>query len=223
MQVMFQSRRRLAPDTWEYVFLPERPLLYVPGQYVELRLGAISDDARGSSRVFTLTSLPSEPVLRFAIDVPTPRSPYKHALTTLHLGDQAHIGDAIGDVILPKYTGTPLVFVAGGLGIASYVGMLQELIATGEARHVDLRYAYRHSADMIFTDLLNTFPFASRKDFCTPERLQVTAIVDVLTPESLVYLSGSERFVEGLRAGLQTRGVAHERIVFDFFEGYKGI
>lgn len=220
---MFQNRRRLAPDTWEYVFLPERPLLYVPGQYIELRLDAARGDTRGASRVFTLTSLPSDPMLRFAIDVPTPRSQYKHALTELHHGNYAHIGDAMGDVILPKHAGTPLMFVAGGLGIASYVGMLQELTVAGESRHVDLRYAYRQPADVVFADLLDTFPFASRQDFCAPERLQAATIAATLTADSLVYLSGSERFVEDLRTNLQAQGVAHERIVFDFFEGYTGI
>lgn len=219
MIVKFERRVQLTPDVWEYYFVPERPLGYVSGQYVDVHLPNVSDP-RGPSRVFTLTSLPDEPFLSFAAKFSAPLTPYKLALQNLQPGDAAHIDDAMGDVILPKNPSIPLIFVAGGLGIASFVSILRSLQQGDETRSITLLYALRTAQDDAYPELLKEFTFANKHVFICPNRLIVDDITQIVTEDSLIYLSGSQRFVEGLRTSLQANGIDHEQIIFDFFDGY---
>lgn len=220
MQLSFVRREELAPSIWEYYFRPERPLDFVPGQYVSLSLDNVQADPRGPSRVYTLTSQPNAELMSFVLKVPEPHSPHKQALILLKPGDTARCNDSMGDMILPKDPSQPLVFVAGGIGIASYVSMLVHLIARQEERQIFMFYSLRSKYEQIFRDLLNKYPLALKTIVIAPNRLTAQQIIDSTPPEALLYLSGSQRFVEGLRLNLEILGKPHNQIVFDYFDGY---
>lgn len=220
MLVTYESRKELSPGTWEYRFKPERPLDYISGQYVIFQILREFQDPRGSSRTFTLTSLPEDDSIAFAVQFPEPGSPYKHHLQHLEPGEKLRVTDAMGDVILPKDPATPLVFIAGGLGIASYVSILQSLLHKSENRTIDLFYGRRSIQDNPYDDLLDRVDFHSRTLKINPERVSTPEILASLNSGALVYISGSQKFTEGIRAELLNHGVAHERIVFDYYDGY---
>ncbi len=220
MLARFDGRKEISPGVWEYTLTPERRLDYIPGQYVEVQILRDFDDRRGRGRIFTLTSLPDEPHLTFALKFPEPGSPYKHELRSLQPGETLKIGDAMGDVVLPKNPDIPLIFIAGGLGIASFVSSLRWLEATEELRAVHLFYGRRTTADNPYGELLERFPFASRQAVVSPARISPEDVLVATAPESLFFISGSQRFVESFRAELATRGISHERIVFDYYDGY---
>ena len=220
MHVSFERREELAPTIWQYYFRPVRPYDYTPGQYADFHLPEVIGDRRGASRVFTLTSIPTDSWLSFAAKFELPMTPYKHGLQNLQPGDSVRIDDAMGDVVLPKHPSIPLVFIAGGLGIASLVSILRELERTQETRAIDLFYARRLEADNPYKQLIERFPLKSFRSYVNPERLNVSDVLPRITAASQVYISGSERFVENLRKELETNGVQHEQIVFDFFDGY---
>src|SRR6476661_8428858 len=114
MQLSFVERRELAPAIWEYYFRPERPLDFVPGQYLSISLPDVKDDPRGPTRTYTLTSQPKAELISFVVKIPEPHSPHKEVLINMEPGDQARCNDSMGDLILPKDPALPLVFVAGG-------------------------------------------------------------------------------------------------------------
>lgn len=218
--IRFVRREELAPTIWQYYFETERSVDFVAGQYAEFQLLSDFDDPRGRGRTFTLTSLPDNECLSFIVKLIAPLSPYKRALVALTPGDEVRIGDAMGDLILPKLVSQPLVFVAGGIGIASFVSMLTLLTRQREQRDIYLFYALRSRREQIYSDLVNGYPLALKQLVYTPNRLSAQEIVDSTPPSALIYLSGSQRFVEDLRAGLSKLGVPHEQIVFDYFDGY---
>ncbi|MBC7581410.1 FAD-dependent oxidoreductase [Aeromicrobium sp.] len=220
MQLTFVKREELSPCVWEYYFKPERAIDYVPGQYIDVILDNVEDDPRGRGRVFTLTSLPSDELLSFVVKFQEPVSLYKQYLELLQEGDRAHCNNAMGDLILPKDTARPLVFVAGGIGIASYASMLKKMLAKREERDVYLFYALRSKYEQIFKDLLNSYPLQLKTIVIAPNRLSAQQIMHSSPPNALIYLSGSERFVEGLSQNLETLGVDQSQMVYDYFEGY---
>ncbi len=220
MLARFDGREEISPGVWEYTLTPERRLDYIPGQYVEVGILRDFEDRRGRGRIFTLTSVPDEPQLKFVLKFPQPGSNYKRELWSLTPGETVKIGDAMGDVVLPKNARIPLVFIAGGLGIASFVSSLRSIEFAEESRTVHLFYGRRTIADNPYSDLLERFPFASRQTVVSPARISVEDVLAATTPESLFFISGSQRFVENFRAELATRGIGHERIVFDYYDGY---
>jgi ferredoxin-NADP reductase len=220
MQLSFVRRDELSPAIWEYYFRPERPLDYIPGQYVDIILGDVEGDPRGKSRVFTLTSVPSDELISFVLKMPEPHSVYKSHLELLQDGDPARCNNAMGDLILPKDPARPLVFIAGGIGIASYVSMLKKLSAKREERDIYLFYAMRTRYEQIFKDLTDSYPLQLKTIVIAPNRLTAQQVVDSTPPDALVYLSGSMKFVEGLRLSLETLGKDRNEIVFDYYDGY---
>lgn len=220
MQLTFEKKEELSPSIWEYYFRPERPVDYVPGQYIDVVLNNVRDDPRGKSRVFTLTSLPTDELISFVVKMPEPQSLYKQYLELLQEGDPAHCNNAMGDLILPKDPARPLVFVAGGIGIASFASMLKKLLAKREERDIFLFYALRSKYEQIFTDLTKAYPLRLKTTVIAPNRLSAQQIMHSTPPDALIYLSGSQHFVEGLQQNLVTLGVDHSQITFDYFDGY---
>lgn len=221
MQLSFVRREELAPAIWEYYFRPERPLDFVPGQYIDIVLPTVTGDPRGASRVYTLTSLPGDELLSFVVKIPEPHSPHKEVLANLKPGDPAQCRDAMGDLILPKDASRPLVFVGGGIGIASFASMLKYLLGRKEGRPIFVFYALRSKYERIYRELLDSYPLQLNNLVIAPNRLTAQQIVDSTPPNAQIYLSGSERFVEGLRTNLEILDKPRADIVFDFFDGYK--
>jgi ferredoxin-NADP reductase len=220
MKVWFERRTELTPTVWEYSFRTERPVDFVPGQYVGFTLPGVEGDSRGARRVFTLTSLPSEELARFVVKIPQPHTPYKEVLIHLPAGTECKIDDAMGDLILPKSPAQPLVYVAGGIGIASYASMLKQLLATREERPIYFFYALRSRTEQIFRELTDSYPLQLKQVILAPNRLSAKEIRDTTPPDSFIYLSGSQRFTEGLRTDLEALGTPRSSIVFDYYDGY---
>jgi len=220
MQVFFERRTELAPGIWQYDFRPERSVDFVPGQYASLQLDGVTGDPRGSSRTFSFTSLPGEPFISFVLKHFELQTPYKQRLQSLQTGNAARLGDAMGDLVLPKNPAVPLIFVAGGIGIASFVSMLKTLLLDREERQIFFFYSLRSRQEQLFREITNAYPLALSTLAISPNYITAQEIVDSIPPDALIYLSGSQQFVEGLRGGLNTLGIPHDRIVFDYFDGY---
>jgi ferredoxin-NADP reductase len=220
MDVTFERREEIAPSIWQYWFTPERPVDVVPGQYVDLFLPGVAHDPRGGSRTFSLTSLPDEATISFITKHFELQTPYKHALQGLREDTLARIGDAMGDLVLPKSREMPLVFVAGGIGMASYASMLRDLIARQEERPIFLFYQLRSRREQLFRELTDAYPLQLKQISLAPHTLSASEIIATTPPGSLTYLSGSQTFVENLRTDLEALGMPRSHIVFDYYDGY---
>ncbi len=220
MKVFFERREELAPTIWQYYFRPERPVDFIAGQYVDLHLPTVTGDPRGKSRTFTFTSLPTDPFISFVVKIVEPRSSYKQQLATLQPEYEARVDDAMGDLVLPKSPLVPLVFIAGGIGIASFVSVLDLLTRQREQRSIFFFYALRSRREQIFRDLTNAYPLELKQLIFQPNKLQAQEIIDSTPPDSLLYISGSQKFVEELRTDLVALGTPQEHIVFDYYDGY---
>lgn len=223
MEVTYLRRVNLAANIWQYFFRTDAKLDFLPGQYGELHLNKVVGDPRGPSRVFSFTSLPDEPVVSIVLKHFSEQSPYKQALAKLKAGDTAKIDNIMGDLVLPKLASQPLIFVAGGIGLASYLAMIQLLLSNREPRQIDFFYQLRSKDEIIFENLLANFPFNSSIIATRPDQLTASLVMKAASDEALIYLSGSQNFVESLRGGLEQLGEPRSRIVFDYYDGYRDL
>jgi benzoate/toluate 1,2-dioxygenase reductase subunit len=221
-RAQFAGKKHLASDIWEFRFSRPEGYEYLPGQYAIFSFPEPLEDPRGRTRTMSFTSHPHDDSLAFVTRIPAGASLFKQRLSTMQQGETLLVDAALGDLVLPRAVTTPLVFVAGGIGIASYISMLHDMERSGESRSVSLLYALRNHEERLFTELLGRFPFASYGEYVTPNRLDTGTILRTSADESdtLYYLSGTERFVEGLRADLLTLGLTDTQIAFDYFTGY---
>ena len=154
MNVTFDHVSTDAPQILTFYFKTEQPLRYTAGQFIELTIPHDKPDSRGIKRWFTLSSSPTQSLVaittKFAVEN---GSSYKLALHNLKPGTQLTVSDPMGDFVLPKLIQTPLVFVAGGIGITPFVSMLQWLIDTGETRPIKMMLGVRTENEIVFEDL----------------------------------------------------------------------
>lgn len=220
MRVFFEKREEIAPSIWRYHFRPERAIDFEPGQYVDLHLKNVTDDPRGAARTFSMTSLPDEPSVTFILKHFGLQSPYKQALQNLKPDDEAKIDNAMGDLVLPKMTDIPLVFIAGGIGIASYAGMLKTLLKLKEERRIFFFYQLRNRHEQIFRDLTAAYPLELKQVSIAPNEVTASQIKSSTPPEALIYISGSQKFVETLQKEFESLGTPRQQIIFDYYDGY---
>lgn len=235
MKAIFDHAEDEAANIRTFYFRPEKPVHYTAGQYTELALPHPRPDKRGTRRWFTLSSSPTDELLaittKYAGDDDT--SSFKRKLFRLKPGAEVHLADPMGDFVLPKLIQTPLVFVAGGIGITPFHSMLAWLAATDEQRPIKLLYGVRDEGEIIFED---AFGQAGIKPIITVsepspawggERGRITAelLVGLEHPseDALVYVSGPEPMVRSLAKDLHKKGLPKTSIVSDEFPNYAGI
>jgi ferredoxin-NADP reductase len=235
MQATFRKSEALTATIRTFWFEPERPMQYTAGQFTELTLKHPEPDERGVKRWFTLSSSPTDELVsittRYAGDDKS--STFKKTLFALQPGDKVELADAMGDFVLPKHVQTPLIFVAGGIGITPFHSMFKWLADTGEQRDIRFLYAVNTEDDIIFQDTYDKAGVHATIIVGNPSeawgglrgRLDAETILGIEKPndDSLIYLSGPEPMIEALEAGLQKHGVDKRQIVGDFFPGYTSL
>lgn len=232
MKVVFDHSKDEAEHIRTFYFKPERPVQFTAGQFAEWTLKHSDPDNRGTKRWFTISSSPTDEFVtittKYAGDDKS--SSFKKALFRLEAGDEMLMSDPMGDFVLPKLIQTPLVFVAGGIGITPFHSILSWLASTSEERPIRMLYGVNSEDEIIFQE---TFDKASQHativvDDASPawggERGRLTAelILGLEKPsdDTLIYVSGPEPMVEALQKDLLKAGLSKSQFVGDFFPNY---
>lgn len=231
MKVVFHHYNDEADNIRTFYFRPEKPLYYTAGQFIELTVPHKNPDVRGQKHWFTLSSSPTEELLTITTKWATGKqSSFKKALWKLKPGDKVQMSDAMGDFVLPQLIQTPLIFVAGGIGVTPFHSIATWLKATGEQRNIKLLYAVRNEDEIIFqktfeeAGLQPTIIVGQPSEYWGGERGQLSAdmILGLEKPDddTLVYVSGPEPMVETLEKDLKRNGLKKTQFVGDFFPNY---
>lgn len=141
IRLVLESRMRLTPTTVELRFRPTADVRFTGGQYLELSLPHPHPDARGTRRMFSIVSAPTDHSVAVAYREHDPGSSFKSALARLEPGDAVQATGVWGDFTLPADAAKPLVLVAAGIGITPFLSQLKDLHRSGEKRDVVLVYA----------------------------------------------------------------------------------
>jgi len=223
MRAAFVSREFLTADIASFSFKPERPFTFTAGQFTELTLPGLP------LHQFTISSSPHEELI--TITTRLSGSDFKQALFALEPGTPVNLSEPMGDFVLPLLVQTPLVFVAGGLGITPFHSIISWLNHTGEKRPIHLFYNTRSEDDLLFLESFHAADVPIISMVSQPsnawggERGNLTGelILDLeqrTAPETLYYLAGSEKFVTRMQKELTDLGVKHHQFVLDEFQGY---
>jgi ferredoxin-NADP reductase len=228
IRLAFVGRTQLTPTSWEFEFAPAAPVRFTPGQFMELTLPHAKTDARGWRRVFSIASAPGGNV-RFGVRLPERSSTFKRALLELEPGTRVTATSVGGDFVLPR-DGSPVLLVAGGIGITPYISQLP----AGAGRDIALVYAISTSDDLAYAPMLAKAGCSSvtvvsaqkpaklprgwrwvQSPRLTGEQL-LAAVPDARSRHA--YLSGTPAMVGALKRALRRAGV--RRIHTDVFIGY---
>jgi glycine betaine catabolism B len=136
-----------SPTTMTFVFSTEGTgFHYLSNQAIRLVLPSVADPW-GAARTFSLSSSPSE-IGRIAVTCRMSDTPFKAALAKLRPGDLVEVYGPLGFFL---FDGTrPSVFLAGGIGITPFRGMLRYATDTGNTSEKRLLYSARVPEELLF-------------------------------------------------------------------------
>jgi ferredoxin-NADP reductase len=233
-RLRFVRRQHEADNIETFCFEPEVALAFQAGQYLRYALPHVHPDTRGTTRTFTIASAPSEPLLRLTTRINSQPSSFKQALTDLAPGAVIEVTGPYGQFVYGE-PGTPIVLIAGGIGITPFRSILAELAARHVHATTTLLYS-NASPDIAFRDFFSTL---------TPDWPQLHLVYTVTRPDATwlgpigridgefiqqhvpdptrcqYFVCGPTALVDAIRATLGEIGVEAGRIKHEGFPGYE--
>ncbi len=219
-----RSVDRLSPTTFDVTLEGAGPFFFLPGQYVNVAVPG-SDQRRS----YSFSSAPGAEALSFLVRDITP------GLMSTFLRETAVPGMAM------EFTGPsgafylreikrPILFLAGGTGLAPFLSMLGKLALSGSTQPVHLVYGVTNDDDLVcvgqldgFAAQMPAFTFATcvaAEGSAHPRRGYVMAHVD---PARLnggdvdIYLCGPPPMVDAVRGWLAEQGVVPANLYYEKF------
>jgi len=199
-------------------------LSFLPGQYVNVEI-----PGSGLTRAYSFSSAPGASQAAFVVrNVPQGRMS-SFLSGEAQSGQRMAFSGPFGSFYLRPVT-RPVLFLAGGTGIAPFLSMLDVLAASGNAHPVRMVYGVTNDIDLVATEKLDAAAagiegFSYRT--CVADAASghdrkgyVTAHVD---PEWInggdvdIYLCGPVAMVEAVRDWLQASGITPANFYYEKF------
>lgn len=224
-----------AHNTVVFNFGKPEKFSFIPGQYLEWSLPHKHTDSRGNRRYFSISSSPNED-LQVAVRFHEPSSSYKKTMIGMAPGDEIIAASLSGEFVLPKNLNVPMIFMAGGIGVAPFRSIIQYIMDNNLKVDVALLYSNRSVNEIAFADLFQkAIPNGVRTLYTLTDPAQVSpdwnGAVGHFTPEMinkyvpdflnrLFYVSGPAPMVQSTEKMLSTLGISKKKIITDYFPGY---
>lgn len=236
LSLMVKWKKQLSADTLEFAFDKNPDFKFIPGQFMEWTIPHKNADSRGNRRYFSIASSPTEQIIKILVKFYSPSSSYKKELFNITEGSKIIASQVSGDFTLPKNMQIPLVFIAGGVGIAPFISMIQYLIDNHITADIILIYSNKTANDILYKDVLdrarqngirviyvltdvNNLPIGWQglSGHMNEETIR-TQIPDF--SKRRYYVSGPQLMVQNFESILLKAGVKKNKIKADFFPGY---
>jgi ferredoxin-NADP reductase/Na+-translocating ferredoxin:NAD+ oxidoreductase RnfD subunit len=226
---------KMASGCYEFVFKPDRALVFRPGQFLDWTLDVPDADDRGNRRPFTIASAPTEEEVRLGVKFYSNPSAFKRSLVAMKLGDVIYGSQIAGSFTLPRNRDEKLAFIAGGIGITPFRSMVQELINRREKRPIVMLYGNNTRDEIAYSELFDRAArelgvktvYAIAEDEVPDDSIHKGFIDEPLIKreipdfgERTFYISGPRAMVMRFQRVLKELGVARSRIKVDYFPGF---
>jgi ferredoxin-NADP reductase len=211
---------------------------FLPGQYLTFQL-KVPGQPKPLVRCYSLSERPG---ISDRYRVTIKRVP--KGVVSNHFHDHLNVGDIVdvkapsGQFILDLQQSTPVVLIAGGVGITPVLSMLNAIANGGCRREVWFFYGVRNGQEhamkkhlkelasmhpslhlnVCYSDVTDEDRGATPPSFQHGERVSVDLLQKVLPSSDFsFYICGPPPMMEAMIAGLKTWGVPEERIFFEAF------
>ena len=220
------SLRRLSPSTIGFSVALEQDasVSFLPGQYMNVIVPNTTQ-----SRSYSFSSMLKNGTVEFLVrNIPG-------GLMSTYLTEFAKAGDAltmtgpVGSFYLRDIK-RPLLFLAGGTGLAPFLAMLEAMLRNGASHPVHMIYGVNTDADLVevdklaaFAESIPGFTFATVVGDATSTHPLKGYVTNHLPGEHLhggdvdIYLCGPPPMVDAVRSYLTQKGVTPANFYFEKF------
>lgn len=220
MQLTLIKQQPIYDDVATFFWRAPDTINWRAGQYGVFYLPHDNFDISGPERFFTISSAPYEKHIAFTTRLTS--SSYKRTLKRLKPGDTIRL-QSIGGEFVIQDPSTPLVFIAGGIGITPFRSMLLDLNYRCQPINITLIYQNK-SSHILFKDELETLK-AKHPQFhisylTGPNRLTTQYIQKTLPnlTDSSIYIAGPTPMIDQTETLLLQFGLNPDQLYYDYFE-----
>lgn len=197
--------------------------VFLPGQYVNIGV-----PGSGQHRSYSFSSAPGAQRMSFMIKQ-VPGGLMSSWLGTAQAGQALEMTGPLGSFYLRTVT-RPLLFLAGGTGLAPFLAMLEVLAVQGASQPVHLIYGVTRDQDLVMVDRLEAyaaripgFTFSTCVADAQTAHPRQGYVTQHMPVESLhggnvdVYLCGPPPMVEAVQKHFKTAGIAPASFHYEKF------
>lgn len=201
----------------------------IPGQYCSIKV--MQNGLFSQEREYSVIETEKKDIIQFAVNLldTGELSPKLHALKK---GDEISISGPKGTHFLLNGNEQSYVCIAGGTGIAPFIGLLRNNRKMIKPKHITLLASFKSKADYLFQDELAKTDEYTKVIVTltqgTPDnwtqlqgRINLETLIKVVNGEvkdsTRFYICGGSIFVENMRNLLTTMKIPEEKINYERF------
>jgi ferredoxin-NADP reductase len=234
VRLTLKEVQKISDRVYNYVFQPDQPLAFLPGQYMEWTLADVPYDSRGNRRTFTIASSPTESEVHLGVKFYEPASTYKAAFFDMQPGAAVYASDIAGNFTIKGKETQKLAFIAGGIGITPFRSMLKYVTDQNLECDITLLYVVSDPHEFAYIQQLReaqkvglkVIPIVTDPSYQAPSVVSAKLSQDLIArlipdyAERTFYISGPSSMVDGTKDYLKHLGVQRKQIMTDHFSGY---
>ena len=223
------SVKKVAERTWLLVIVPQRgeAITFEAGQFVWLNIGHSPFSL--VEHPFSIASAPNPSRLDFLIKE---SGDFTNKISAVSPGTHVWIDGPYGHFTLQEDDSRPLVFIAGGVGIAPVLSILRELDRNRSGQKVSLVYGNRHVSQIVAVDDLRAMQasFGLKLNLVLAEPPEnwdgmtgdlsepvLRALLSPLAPAARYMVCGPPPMIDAVEAALKRLGIDRAAIITERF------
>lgn len=221
-----ECAQRIAANTYELAVTGSAPLVFRPGQWAVVSAPEWSRPVwHRTRRVFSYAEAPRVEPSRFGFTVEGQPSHLKSGLIAGNT-NRVYLDSSGGDFVLGRRDATPVVLLAGGIGITPFRSMLRAALEAGESlERYTLIHLVRSRDRGVYDDVLAAARAAGARIEVVESDLPTISLGDhMVTGGPHYYVSGGPEFVRSTAAAIRSADPGTRwalwRLHTDAFLGY---
>ncbi len=228
---VLKEKTDLTHDVFQLKFQPLEHIEFLAGQFVTIKITDKEDSP--CFRAYSIASAPEEKDF-FELCVKIVEDGRgTNWLNSLQTGDKIEFLGPHGKFLYDEQSNKNALFIATGTGIAPLKSMIEDQLAKGNNKNLQLLFGLRHIKDVFYQDLLEDlgakYPnFEYKITLSQPENEnwsgetgRVTEILektDLDTKNTEVYLCGLKAMIESVTTILKDKGFSDDAINFEKYD-----
>ncbi|MDR3706239.1 MAG: FAD-dependent oxidoreductase [Paludibacteraceae bacterium] len=206
------SKRCEYDKVYTFFFSASQPIPFKAGQWAHVGFSSEGKD-KTIEHNLSFASAPADPYVEFSVDLAS-GSEYKQLLAALTPGDNMKAFKINGEFVVNPSAQSEIVFLSGGIGITPVRSIIRDI----QQRQLQVNWSLLHVArtGFLYEEELCKLPNAQW-------RVNHEGIDDVWDniiqkpDDTRYYLSGSDRFVEGMKEKLMYSDISSGQIITESF------
>lgn len=219
-ELVFIENYKEAEDVYTFVFEKAHDLTWKAGQHGLFSI--THKKIKYPTKPFTITSAPSENVVRLTMKINDNPSDFKKAMLELKKGMTIGVSGPLGS--LGVNDERPTVLIAGGIGITPFRAIVKQIEAEGNSNKKPIHLLYIDSEkSYLFKDefdannaSISTTYLDSRDEL----HKEIDKLSNLYQNNAQYMIAGPKSMVASISDYLQNKSISKKNIKKDAFDGY---